>query len=251
MAATNHNAPMNRRPTSWEARQILSISEYEDTHRADSPFAPVYRIFRGYIAERVVAGARLLDIGCGLFPDVPPYVPSGVDYTGLDPLDVPVQRSYPFILGTLAAVSGEFDLFVFSTSLDHIPDVAETGARLRELARPGARAVLLVGLHEPRLVAQMAGAKVFANLFRDVGWKVALRLPEALARIGWYWFRLSLRQRQLVRGVPLDRLHEHYFTEGTLRAELEAWGTIEDWTPIAATNMVLADVTLAPTDGTP
>jgi SAM-dependent methyltransferase len=237
------------RRTSWEDRQILSIAEYEETHRPESAFAPTYRIFRAYVAERAPSHARMLDVGCGLFPDIPPYVPDGVDYTGLDPLDVSVDRSYPFILGTLADVTEKFDLFTFSTSLDHIPDLSECGRRLRELARPGGRAVLLVGLHEPQLVAQMAGAKVFGNLFRDLGWKVPLRLPEALARIGWYWFRLSLRRRQLARGIPLDQFHEHYFTEVTLRAELEAWGRIEDWTRIGATNLVLAAVELRAADG--
>lgn len=236
---------LRRRPATWEDRQELSVAEYEETHRADSPFAPIYRIFRAYIAERATPDGRVLDVGCGLFPDVPPYVPAGVSYTGLDPLDVPVERSYPFILGTLDDVTDKFDLFVFSTSLDHIPDLRATGRRLWQLACPGGRAVLLVGLHEPHIVARVVGANVFGKLFSDPGWRVVLRLPEAVARVGWYWLQLARRRAQLARGVPLDRLHEHYFTERTLRAALKEWGRIEDWTPIGGTNLVLAAVELA------
>lgn len=230
----------------WWDRQQTSVDSYKHSHEAghfEARRLSVYRLFGAYLAAALRSSAAdvplILDVGCGIFPKPPPYIEAlqgEVDYVGLDPLPINLQRGYPFIcarLEDLAELEGfqpRFNLFVFATSADHIEDLDRAADAVRHLATPDAQCVFWNGLQDPILVAADNGARVFEQVVQYSSRRMGMpayaaygmwRLPRLLRR-------MRDRRRKLDRGDPLDDTHFRFFTEQNLRPILSVFGSVED-----------------------
>lgn len=209
----------------WEAMQEGSIDRYQDEHYEEDETEA--SIFGGFIAVSANPDDRLLDVGCGLFPEVPAYIRhlrlGG--YVGLEPLPTAVDRDYTCVTGAVAEdlpfKDATFDAHVLATSLDHIMDVDAAVAEMRRVLRDGGRFYFWVGLRDPEIFAR---AKSFHTIFYgSKGIKRALRIAGAYAEYGLFMYRLWSRRRKLNRGIPLDHAHCRYYTHEGLFADLAKW----------------------------
>ena len=254
--------------SSWLSRQVNSIDAYELTHVeevADEHSNRLYTLFGHFLNSAIlhVISSRpdsfipnILDVGCGIYNARPPYVTSSLEdvsnYYGLDPLDINFNsRSYPFFLGDLTQLADQsnlksrFDVFVFATSLDHIEDLDKTRSEIYELASPCAVVVFWCGVRDPELAGEHNGSLVFNKLLSG---RVAtgylfyyiygiLRLPRLL-------FRAARTRYRLRHGIPLDDLHERYFTTGSLEDIMQEFGAITSSVRIPGSNSVFYCVSL-------
>lgn len=250
----------------WQQKQEASLGEYAETHESENltPLeGTLYRLFENYLSTILLRhysgapGATLLDVGCGISPKLPPYVrriAHAVTYIGLDPLDKNPQRDYLFINGALedvpvAFANPAFDLFVFSTSLDHFEDIEVAARLVKRLASRKAYAVFFVGLHDPQVVAGQWGSVAYQALFKrldSIGFakqaaRHALSVPGTLRQ-------LRRRDAQLKAGERLDDLHYYYFTKASLPTHLERFGRVLDYTEVPGTNVVFAYCEIAPAE---
>ncbi|MGH9906934.1 MAG: class I SAM-dependent methyltransferase, partial [Pyrinomonadaceae bacterium] len=131
----------------WQQKQQESLEEYFAEEKAAPESTRVlYDLFAGYIARAIHGrtSLRILDVGCGVRNDYPPYAAflapnrqnDGHLYVGLDPIPHNVAgRNYPFICGKLedlpAVIDEKFDVFLFSTSLDHVENIETAASAVR------------------------------------------------------------------------------------------------------------------------
>lgn len=243
----------------WVDRQEASVGEYLD-HNETVPedIQTLYDLFDGFIAATIAGrkNLRILDVGCGIRKDWPLYVNSlrraqsetGNIYVGLDPLKYNLQdRDYPFIAGRLedlpAAFASKFDVFLFSTSLDHFENIEQVANIVSSLAREDAISIFWVGLHDPSLVAEQIGAHSFRKLYASLHPLLFFwRYLQAGLKIPIEYLRLRARRTRLIAGKPLDNLHFHYFTERNLLPNLRHFGNIEHFLHVPGTNSVFVSV---------
>ncbi len=243
----------------WMDRQLASIDEYSETQLEsilDNQLVALYELFSCFISRALISHTtrplNILDVGCGMRPDLPPYIPHLVDsvhYYGLDPLKYGLERSYPFFCGDfteLARVTGlesGFDLFICGTSLDHIADMDGMIKDMRLLAAPGARLVSWSGVHDPEIAGQHNGSLVFSNILtgnpivgaaKYFGYGI-MRLPRLL-------HRASRARHYLSSGIPLDSLHERYFTQSSLDNLMSRFGSIEYSVSVPGSNAMFHHV---------
>lgn len=243
----------------WELMQQESLQEY--VHHADSTPSDtevLYSLFSGYIARSVYGrtGLRILDVGCGVRRDIPPYAAflgaqddSNV-YIGLDPIPHNVDgRNYKFICGRLEdlprVLESKFDVFLFSTSLDHFERLEDVAEAVSRLSAESAVVIAWVGVHDANIVAEQAGALRFRRLFDSLRplsvCYHAIRLAASVPRT---YASLMKRATQLRRGKPLDNLHFHYFTLVGLQESMKLFGKPRDIMQIPGTNSVFVTVDL-------
>lgn len=246
----------------WRKVTEASIEEYRAHHQGGN-YPPstlaIMAMFEGFIAKwvRVWGAETLIDVGCGIGTELPPYIrtlSSHVKYAGLDPLDESPERDYAFICGRLEDLAAreldrKFDIAIFATSLDHFED-DRNALRMAATATQDGRIVIWSGLHDSPLVAggyTLNGIIGICRNHRTI-------LGRILAFLGYGLFvwprvalRLAWRERQLRTGRRLDRLHFHYFTEERLKALLSEVGTIEDFVHCPGTNSAFIALTIKPT----
>lgn len=235
----------------WRKINDASIDEYMEHHEAEQYPDTVkthMALFGGFIARHLMAvgGRTVLDVGCGVGSQYPMYIRdlrSAIEYLGLDPIELNMQRDYPFICGRLEdlarrGLSRPADLVVFATSLDHFESAQTALALARQLAGDG-RILLWIGLHDSPAVASIVGAKVFARIctltsssllrfLALVGYSV-LRAPKLL-------LQLARRENLLASGGRLDKFHFHYFLQDSLSRLLAENGHIEEFLTLPGSN---------------
>jgi SAM-dependent methyltransferase len=235
----------------WAEKQSNASAEYRETHEEEK-IAPeiraLYSLFEAYATRAITTQCGpdsrgepplVLDVGCGTAATLPPYARNlsrVVRYVGLDPFKVNLDREYPFICSTveqLASVRDKIpavDAFLFSTSLDHMQDLAAAASSVRAVAKRGALAVFWVGVHDVSIVSAAAGAHLFERVFssRSTLRQAAQFYGWALLRFPRYVRGMARRAEALRTGQPLDNLHFHYFQAGDLDAAIRAFGDIED-----------------------
>lgn len=244
----------------WEHMQQESLQEY--VHHAESTPSDVdvlYSLFGGYIARMIYGrmGLRILDVGCGVRHDIPPYAAFlGAHgdqnmYIGLDPIPHNVEgRNYNFICGRLEDIprvlESKFNVFLFSTSLDHFEKLEDVAAAISLLSTENAVCIAWVGVHDANVVAEQTGALRFRRLFDSLKplsfFNQAMRLAASLPRT---YVALAKRAARLRRGEPLDNLHFHYFTRDGLLESMKLFGRPRDMMQIPGTNSVFVTVDLS------
>lgn len=237
-------AGADSRSEQWKAMQEESIARYQDEHyEEDETIASLYG---GFIAVSLKPGDTILDVGCGLFPDLPAYA-RGLDYRayiGLEPLEVPIPRNYACLVGAVAEdlplKDGSVDAALLSTSLDHIEDVDKAIAELKRILAPGGRMYIWSAVHEPEILAR---EKTFHNiLYHGSLLKKAARIAAAHVEYGWLLWRMAKRRRDLEKGVPLDHAHCRYYTRDSLKRSIAGWGmTVERFILVPGSNSVFAE----------
>lgn len=245
--------------TDWLQKQQASMSEYLDARESVAPTTLVlYKLFDAYIAAALHGrrGAKVLDIGCGVDRDWPPYVATlrrecgitGNVYAGVDPISHDVEhRSYPFVCARLEELhrllDDRIDAFLFATSLDHFENLDEVASAVRRLASDNALCIFWVGLHDAVLVGEQSGARAYQRLFCSLspaafGWRYLRNVVGMTVT----YFRLLRRHRRLRDGCALDNRHFHYFTRSSLEHGLRAFGTQIDSLVIPGTASVFTTV---------
>jgi hypothetical protein len=243
----------------WIKKQEASISEYEANDvQIPKNVEILYGLFNNYIACEISGREKLniLDVGCGISRSIPSYassikigeqVTSNI-YVGLDPLLINAdERKYPFIAGRLEDLpklfSSKFDVFLFSTSLDHFENLNDVVKSTLLLANKDAIVILWAGLHDSKLVGIPMGAKYISNLFASLNPLIYLiNLFKILLLLVVNYFRMCKRELYLLQGKNLDQLHFHYFTKKNILPILELFGPIKRFIHVPGTNSIFATV---------
>ncbi|MFC0302744.1 class I SAM-dependent methyltransferase [Rhizorhabdus histidinilytica] len=210
----------------WKTQQEGSISRYEsESYEADRTIS---MLFGGFIATTLDKQYPVLDVGCGLFRELPSYVSDmGLrSYIGMEPLEVIVERDYPCLVGSVAEdiplKDGSIGAAIFATSLDHIekPEVAIN--EVLRVLRPGGSLYFWNGLYDPHILAEQ---KTFGNILNHSrGLKRALRVLVPQIEYAVLLRRMWNRKRDLAAGRPLDHAHYRYFTQAKIQADMESYG---------------------------
>jgi len=249
-------------------KQNNSLQEYQATHVHES-LAPeirylvdCFRLFINYHLPRPITRTTsfsekdchpydksleltVLDVGCGISNRVPLYFRDIADqgramYVGLDPLEVITERDYIFINGKFEGLHRflhhKFDCLIFSTSLDHFPDLDLVNQEIHRMLKPNGVAIFWVGVHDPSIVSE----KLFSDSFRMFSilsiskvLRRAISFPVSIIRMH---FMMKRRNSKLLSRMSLDSLHFHYFTESSLKAFMETVGTVIDCQHVRTTN---------------
>jgi len=215
--------PTGAGSSDWAAMQEESVERYEDHDYNRDTTIP--RLFGGFIAATLDRDDVVLDIGCGIAPDLPPYVAElGLTrYLGLEPLSTRVERHYPCLVGALVEQTPlqdrTVDRLLFATSLDHIEDVPGAMREARRILKPGGSAYFWVGLNEPEVVAR-AMAPLHSWLYKGGVARRAASLIAPHLVLGRSLAQLGVRSYKMSRGIPLDHAHFRYYTRASLDEEL-------------------------------
>lgn len=226
-ALTEHGVPQllphraTRSPlwVEWEAKQTEGLEDYtnpdEHYHEISGGVAKLFGSFAEF-------HGTILDIGCGIHPQLP-YVPNGIydktTYIGLDPM--PPERATPFLFvqglaEQLPFQNKIFDQIILATSLDHMIDLKPVFAELRRVLKPDGEVVIWSTVIE----------YIPAQDIRLGTW-----LKETLYLLSRFQWRRAARRFLLpypVAGLdyrPTDRYHFHRFT----RQSIEELFTRERW----------------------
>jgi len=243
----------------WHRRQNRALPGYlHEIETVPPELQQLYEFFSWYIAFALLNGRckRILDIGCGVGTYLPSYIRPlanllalhGIQYVGLDPIDQNAAgREYLFIRGRIEdlpfVLEGDFDLFLFATSLDHVEDTSRAADAVSKLAAPGSLGIFWVGLHDPALVAEELGRKWFGRLYSSLNpVSFLLRAALVIAVMLRRYPDMIRRAWRLRRGIPLDNLHFAYFTRANIRSHLERFGEVRDLTHVVGTNSAFATV---------
>lgn len=237
----------------WLDRQAASVVEYLDhVETVPDEIETLYELFDGFISASLLGrlSQKVLDVGCGIRRDWPHYVRSLRKsiahtqncYVGLDPLCYDLEmREYPFVAGRLEDfprfISDLFDVFIFSTSLDHFEDIELTVQSVKKLANSNAIAIFWVGMHDQTLVAEKIGASIISKLYSSLNPNRFIpRFLEVNIKLIANYFRLINRRRNMKLNKPLDKLHFHYFTINSIRETLSKFGEIVSYIQVPGTN---------------
>ena len=213
-------------PEDWAKMQAEAVERYQDEHYEEDE--TISTLFGGFVAVTLEPDDKVLDIGCGLFPELPAYarhLRMG-RYIGLEPITAPVKRSYPCLVGAVAEAlplkDSSIDAALLGTSIDHIADIDTAISELKRVLAPGGRIYFWVGLYEPEI---MARSKTFHNIlyFGSLPKRIA-RVALAQVEYGWLLLQMARRRRNLEKGVPIDDLHCRYYTQERLKKALDDWG---------------------------
>lgn len=207
----------------WAAMQGESVERYQDHDYNRDTTIP--RLFGGFIATTLGRDDAVLDVGCGIAPDLPAYVAElGLRrYLGLEPLSVRVEREYPCLVGALAEGTplrdSSVDALLYATSLDHIENVPDAMREARRILKRGGRAYFWVGLNEPEVVSR-AMAPIHSWIYKGSMARRAVSLAAPHAVLARSLLQLGVRSYKMSRGIPLDHAHFRYYTRASLREEL-------------------------------
>ncbi len=245
----------------WNEKQQRSMDEYlEHSESLPEHSRAFYDLFDAYISAATYArkSLKILDVGCGISANAPLYVTTLVGqgirqdriYVGLDPIRHNVtSRSYPFICGRIEDLpkflDDKFDVFLFSTTLDHFEHIDAVADIVRQIANRDAICIFWLGLHDTQIVAEQMGASYFLKLYRSLNpLRFFVRYGVTLLQLLRFYLIMRRRQHRLATGQPLDDIHFHYFTMANIRQYLELFGRITSRSRVPGTNTLFATVVL-------
>ncbi len=246
---------------SWLDKQNASKEEYKVTHTKEgisTRSRNFYRLFNTYINNFIYitygdAAINVLDVGCGTFTGSPPYIretKQTVTYIGLDPENLNPDRDYLFIQGKIEDLhmhlheDVKFNIFLFSTSLDHIENIEECAKSIREVAEQPSYCIFFLGLNDVKIVAEQMGGGIFKQIYQnmEIG-KVIIRLIKStLISMPLSFKSMYMRNKNLMEKRPLDDKHFHYFTLNNICDYMNIFGDVIDSVIIPGSNAMFITV---------
>jgi 2-polyprenyl-3-methyl-5-hydroxy-6-metoxy-1,4-benzoquinol methylase len=133
-----------------------------------------------FLLERVRAGERVLDVGCGEGAFTAELARTGVDAVGVDVAEEPLRRAralHPDLDLRLLDANGDWDLPDASfdavwagETIEHVLDTAVWLSEVRRVLRSGGRLLLSTPAHPPtRMLALALSRRAFAAHFDPRG----------------------------------------------------------------------------------
>lgn len=215
----------------WTERQHESIERYADESYEEDPTQG--QMFGNFIATGIDREDVVLDIGSGLFPDLPHYVAQlGLKrFLAIEPLTTPVDRSYPCLVGAVAEriplKDGSVDAVLFATSLDHIEAEDEAIEEVKRVLKPGGGENLLLA-RPPRAPNDSSTKDLRADFHRTDDVEASVKIGACSSRICASGLsdgeaEKAARGRRRHRWCPLPLLHP-----GNARCFSEEMGSYQD-----------------------
>jgi SAM-dependent methyltransferase len=244
----------------WDLKQEKALGEYEETHNKGNyedltvSLFKFFKLYISYYCHQSKSPPRVLDIGCGIYRNIPPYIAElseKITYVGLDPIITDYARDYLFINAKLEECAGligndAFNVFVFCTSLDHFESIENVSSVVKSLSKKNSYILFFVGLHDTKYVAPDIGAKAYARIFSNMNaGHFALHWARTMVSLPVTYSLMMMRNRKLKRDVPLDEFHFHYFTEDRIRRIAASFGDLIDITFVPHTNALFLAVRTA------
>lgn len=243
----------------FSSMQEASIGQYKNHNNKQQEISDNIRVsyilLKDLINNHILTlndDVSILDVGCGISNTIPAYMPTSSIksylYIGLDPYLINTDRDYLFICSKIENLNPSilfhrFNLFVFSTTLDHMRNLDETFRSIKDLADEDGYAIFLVGIHDTRDFIKYRISLLIDSLF-EMKNKIILPLFLVIGVLKII-FRSLLRQYKISNNLPLDNLHFHYFTRNKIRLSLQSLGTIENYFNVPNSNSVLFKVKIS------
>ena len=212
----------------WRAQQAVALPEYNsDEYNVDITLP---QLFGAFMAVSLDRHAKVLDVGCGITKQVPPYVAqlNLQNYLGLEPYRVSVLPNFPMLSGAIAECmpirAQVLDAVIFATSMDHIVGIDEAMEETKRVLKPGGRIYMWIGLFDPDTIAKV---KTFDVIWRGGPVKKALRFAAAQIEYAHTLWKMRDRAKKLASGVRLDPFHCRYYTRERIASDLQRWGLAE------------------------
>lgn len=206
----------------------------------------IQKQFQNYL--NIHLNGNVIDIGCGISKERPNYVKKVKNfvYHGLDPFQLNLEREYPFICATLEDAADVFvnplyDGAIFSTSLDHFASMKECSDSIKKVCKTGSIVCFWNGVHDPQLIGSLKGIEIFEKVFSPISFilSVSKLIGYSLLYFPREVWRIKKRQNNLIKNIPLDIFHFHYFTKESGRNTLQKYfGEIIDETHVLGTNSI-------------
>lgn len=244
----------------WLEKQKTSVEEYKITHTEsgiDFKTKDIYKLFNAWINNFIFltygdSPINVLDVGCGIWKDIPPYIKEtkkSITFVGLDPEIINPPREFLFINGMIEDLhkylheTVKFDVFLFSTSLDHIENIEYCADSLRKVAAQPSYCIFFLGLHDVKFVAEKKGADIFGYVCQDseIG-KMFVRSVKCAIQCMLYFKIMIMRNKKMRKKIPLDNKHFHYFTLENVCDYMNNFGEIVDRLIIPGSNVIFITV---------
>jgi 2-polyprenyl-6-hydroxyphenyl methylase / 3-demethylubiquinone-9 3-methyltransferase len=222
-------APSTANASAAELAKFGALAQrWWDPHGPQRPLHELNPARLGYVRDRVpLAGARVLDVGCGAGLLSEAMAREGADVTALDlaPELIEVAKLHLLESGLrvdyrlqavedlAAEAPGTFDAVTCMEMLEHVPDPAAVVAACARLLRPGGRLVVSTINRTPlAFAAAIVGAEYIARLLpRGTHEYARFIRPSALAG----WLRAAGLRPDDVSGLQYDPLRRTAHVGGT------------------------------------
>jgi 2-polyprenyl-3-methyl-5-hydroxy-6-metoxy-1,4-benzoquinol methylase len=133
-----------------------------------------------FLLERIRAGARVLDVGCGEGRFAAELAGAGADVVAIDVAEEPLRRAralHPRLEARLVTADGawdlpdaSFDVVWAGEVIEHVLDTAVWLSEIRRVLRSGGSLLLSTPAHEPLTLLRLAvSARAFAERFDPLG----------------------------------------------------------------------------------
>ena len=165
-----------------------------------------FALRRGFLLDRVGAGQRVLDVGCGEGRFTAELARVGARVVGIDVAEEPLRRArarHPELDLRLVGDGREweladagFDLVWAGEVIEHVADTAAWLSEVRRVLRPGASLLLSTPAHGRLTLMRLAlSRRAFADHFDPLGDHLRFYSRETLTRlIGDFGFeRIEVR----------------------------------------------------------
>jgi ubiquinone/menaquinone biosynthesis C-methylase UbiE len=165
-----------------------------------------FALRRGFLLDRVGAGQRVLDVGCGEGRFTAELARVGARVVGIDVAEEPLRRArarHPELDLRLVGDGREweladagFDLVWAGEVIEHVADTAAWLSEVRRVLRPGASLLLSTPAHGRLTLMRLAlSRRAFADHFDPLGDHLRFYSRETLTRlIGDFGFeRIKVR----------------------------------------------------------
>jgi 2-polyprenyl-3-methyl-5-hydroxy-6-metoxy-1,4-benzoquinol methylase len=153
-----------------------------------------FALRRRFLLDRVAAGERVLDVGCGEGRFTAELAGAGARVVGVDVAEEPLRRArerHPELdvrlidgEGSWELEDASFDVVWAGEVIEHVADTAAWLSETRRVLRSGGRLLVSTPAHEPLALVRLAlSPRAFAEHFDPLGDHLRVYSRRTLARL--------------------------------------------------------------------